>query len=161
MGESTTGLVVRKTVTVDAPVERAFEVFTTGFDRWWPREHHIAQVEMAEAILEPKAGGRWYERGVDGSECEWGEVIAWEPPRHVALRWHLGGDFRYEPDPEKSSRVDVRFQAQGPGRTLVELVHSEIERHGDGAEALRNAVDSGGGWQLILAELAACVAASG
>jgi uncharacterized protein YndB with AHSA1/START domain len=160
MSESATGLVVRRTVTVDAPAERAFEVFTTGFDRWWPRQHHIGQVEMAEAILEPKAGGRWYERGVDGSECEWGEVIVWEPPLHVALRWHLGVGFGYEPDPEKSSRVDVRFRAEGPGRTLVELVHSEIERHGAGAEALRTAVGSEGGWELILAELAGYVGAS-
>ena len=159
MSDSATGLVVRKGVTVEVPIERAFEVFTAGFDRWWPRSHHIAKVEMAEAIMEPRVGGRWYERGVDGSECEWGVVLAWDPPRHVALRWQLDGTFQFEPDVEKCSRVDVRFEADGASRTRVELVHSEIERHGDSAEALRTGVGNDeGGWQELLrifAEVAA------
>jgi uncharacterized protein YndB with AHSA1/START domain len=156
MSDSATGLVVRKGVTVEVPIERAFEVFTAGFDRWWPRSHHIATVEMAEAIMEPLVGGRWYERGVDGSECEWGVVLAWDPPRHVALRWQLDGTFQFEPDVEKCSRVDIRFEADGANRTRVELVHSEIERHTD-FDALRTAVDSDGGWALTLRNDAACV----
>ena len=105
---------------------------------------------MTEAVLEPRLGGRWYERGVDGSECEWGRVLAWEPPRHVAVSWNIDGNFQYEADPERCSRVDVTFRADGPTRTRVELVHSEIERHGATAEALRDGVGSGGGWQSLL-----------
>ena len=161
MSESATGIAVRRTVTVEASVERAFEVFTAGFDRWWPRTHHIAAVDMAEAVLEPKTGGRWYERGVDGSECEWGRVLVWEPPRHVAVSWEIDGNFKHEPDPAKCSRVDVTFHAEGPGRTRVELVHSEIERHGETAELLRDGVGSPeGGWQSLLQIFAGVAAAT-
>jgi uncharacterized protein YndB with AHSA1/START domain len=148
--ESATGIAVERSVTVEVPIEHTFEVFTSGFDRWWPRSHHIGSVDMTEAVLEPKLGGRWYERGVDGSECEWGRVLAWEPPRHVAVSWNIDGNFQYEADPERCSRVDVTFHADGPTRTRVELVHSEIERHGATAEALRDGVGSGGGWQSLL-----------
>jgi uncharacterized protein YndB with AHSA1/START domain len=148
---SVTGVDVQRSVTVEVPIERAFEVFTAGFDRWWPRTHHIAAVEMAEAVLEPRLGGRWFERGTDGSECEWGRVLAWDPPTHVAVSWSIDGDFGFEADPEKSSRVDVTFHADGPSRTRVELVHSGIERHTGTADKLRTAVGSeDGGWQSIL-----------
>ena len=92
---------VRKTVTVNAPIERAFDVFTSGFDSWWPRSHHIAKVDMAEAILEPRLGGRWYERGADGSECDWGTVLEYDRPNHVAVSWRLNGEFAYDPDPAR------------------------------------------------------------
>jgi len=98
---------VRKQITVNAPIAKAFEVFTTRFDSWWPRSHHIASVDMAEAILEQRAGGRWYERGVDGSECEWGKVLEFDPPSHLALSWHINADFKHDPGP--ASRIDVWF----------------------------------------------------
>lgn len=141
---------VRKTVTVNAPIERAFDVFTSGFDSWWPRSHHIAKVDMAEAILEPRAGGRWYERGADGSECDWGTVLEYDRPNHVALSWRLNGDFAYDPDPEHQSRVDVRFTPESATVTHVELVHSQLDRHGETWRALRDGVSSDGGWAGLL-----------
>jgi uncharacterized protein YndB with AHSA1/START domain len=160
VSESAAGIAVRRTVTVEVPVERAFEVFTAGFDRWWPRTHHIGAVDMAEAVLEPEVGGRWYERAVDGSECEWGRVLAWEPPAHVAVSWCIDGNFRAEPDPEKCSRVDVTFHAETPERTRVELVHSGIERHGESAEALSTGVGNDeGGWLGILVQFRTTVEA--
>ena len=137
-------------VMVQTPRDRAFKLFTEGFDRWWPRSHHIGTAEMAEAILEPRENGRWYERGVDGSECEWGRVLAWEPPGHVALSWHLNAAFQYEPDPAQASRVDVRFTDQGDGATRVELVHSGLDRHGPDWPQLRNAISAEGGWPSLL-----------
>ena len=141
----------RTSITVHAPVDRAFTVFTEGFDSWWPRSHHIGTAEMAVAVLEPGIDGRWHERGVDGSECEWGRVLAWDPPHHVALSWHLNGAFQYDPDPAKASRVDVRFVAESEGVTRVELEHSELDRHGADWVALRDGISSDGGWPSLLA----------
>ena len=101
-------ILVRKSIVVNAPQAHVFETFTKNIDTWWPRAHHIGSAEMAEAVIEQRVDGRWYERGVDGSECEWGRVLAWEPPRHVAMSWHLNGRFEYDPDPAKASRVETR-----------------------------------------------------
>ena len=146
---------VRFSIDVAAPIERAFEVFTARFDTWWPRDHHIGTVEMAAAVLEPRTGGRWYELGVDGSECEWGIVLAWEPPRHVALSWHLDGEFRFDGDQASASRVDVRFSDLGAGRTRVELVHSGLDRHGDTWRLLRERISRG--WPKDLRLLAEAI----
>jgi uncharacterized protein YndB with AHSA1/START domain len=148
-------------VTVQAPIERAFEVFTAGFDSWWPRTHHIGTAELAAAVVEPHVGGRWLERGVDGSECEWGRVLAWDPPRHVALSWHLTADWGYDPDPEKASRLDVRFLAEGAGMTRVELEHSGLDRHGSDWVKVRDGVSSDGGWSHLLAAYAEVMSGSG
>ena len=144
----------RTAITVDAPIERAFTVFTEGFDTWWPRGHHIGTAEMAEALIEPRVGGRWHERGVDGSECEWGRVLAWDPPHHVALSWHLDGAFRYDPDPAKASRVDVRFVVERDGVTRVELEHSGLDRHGASWTDLRDGISSSGGWPDVISRFA-------
>ena len=141
----------RTAITVAAPIERAFTVFTSGLDSWWPRAHHIATVEMAEAVIEPRVDGRWFERGIDGSECEWGRVLAWDPPRHVGLSWHLNGAFNYDPDPAKASRVDVRFLAESDAITRVELEHSGLDRHGSDWIALREGISGPGGWPGLLA----------
>ncbi len=138
---------VRKEITVDAPVERAFEMFTTRFDSWWPRSHKIGQADLQEAIIEPRTGGRWYERDIDGSECEWGEVLAWEPPHRVVLTWHLDGEWVYRAD--RFSEIEVSFTPQGAS-TLVALEHRHLERHGETAEAIREAVSSVGGWPGLL-----------
>ncbi len=144
---------IRKSVVVNAPVAHAFEVFTERFNSWWPRTHHIGKAEPFTAILEPREGGRWFERGADGSECEWGRVLVYAPPARVAVSWHLGADYQYDPDPAKASRVDVTFHDEGEGKTRVELVHSQLDRHGAGWEKLRDSVGSSGGWGGIMEQL--------
>jgi uncharacterized protein YndB with AHSA1/START domain len=153
------GTSVRFSITVDVDIDRAFRVFTEQMTSWWPPEHHINAAPLAAALLEPRVGGRWYELGTDGSECEWGVVLAWDPPRHVAVSWHLDGDFqRYERDLTRTSRVDVRFRSLGRGSTLVELEHSGLDRHGPSWRRLRDAISSPGGWHETLRRFA--VAAS-
>jgi uncharacterized protein YndB with AHSA1/START domain len=142
---------VKHTLSVDAPLERAFAVFTEGFGRWWPATHHIGKSELVDAVIEPRSGGRWYERNADGSECDWGHVIAWEPPQRVLLAWQLDADWRY--DPELITEVEVRFEADGE-RTRVTFEHRHLERMGERAEEVRRAVDSPDGWHGILARYA-------
>jgi uncharacterized protein YndB with AHSA1/START domain len=137
------------TITVAVPVERAFAVFTGSFNTWWPPQHHIGQADMAEAVLEPREGGRWYERGVDGSECDWGRVLTWEPPHRLVLTWQINGRWQFDPDPAHASEVEVRFIADGPEQTTVELEHRLLERVVEGA-ALRDGISGGGGWGSLL-----------
>jgi uncharacterized protein YndB with AHSA1/START domain len=141
---------VRKTLTVLASPETAFRVFTEGFDRWWPRTHHIGKSELARAVIEPRVGGRWYEVCVDGSECDWGDVLAWEPPHRLLLAWRLNAEWDYEPD--LLTEVEVRFVALADGQTRVDFEHRGFERMGAGGEAARAGVDSPSGWGAILAE---------
>jgi uncharacterized protein YndB with AHSA1/START domain len=148
---------IRGTVTVAAPVDRAFRVFTNSINTWWPAQYHIGQADMAEAILEPRAGGRWYERGVDGSECEWGQVLAWEPPHRLVVTWQINGQWQYDPDPEHASEIEVRFTADGPSQTIVELEHRLLDRLADG-QAIHDTIISGGGWTAILELCAKAVA---
>ncbi|HEY1962576.1 MAG TPA: SRPBCC family protein [Rhizomicrobium sp.] len=136
---------VRKSIVVKAPQARAFEVFTARFASWWPKSHHIGSAEMAEAIIEPRMGGRWYERGVDGSECDWGEVLAWEPPSRVVLSWRINAQFKL--DASLDSAVEVRFIAENAATTRVELEHRITAVD---AEAIRAAVDSPNGWGGLL-----------
>jgi len=143
--------VVSRTITVAASQERAFQVFTGGIGAWWPKEYHIGEADMADFVLEPRAGGRWYEVGVDGTECETGRVTAYEPPDRVVLAWHLDSSYRFDPDPAHASEVEVRFIAEGAGQTRVELEHRNFERHGEGAAAIHGSVDSPGGWDFCLA----------
>ena len=153
-----TNVRVRKTITVRATQERAFAVFTKDFGTWWPTEHHIGAADLADAIIEPKVGGRYYERGVDGSECDWGQVLAYEPPDRLVLSWSLQGDWTYNPDPAKASEIEVRFIAEAPDRTRVELEHRHIERH-DLADAVIKGIESPDGWSGILARYADKLAA--
>jgi uncharacterized protein YndB with AHSA1/START domain len=153
-----TELEVRREITVNVAPERAFAFFTERFDAWWPRSHHIGAADLDEAIIEPRAGGRWYERGVDGSECDWGEVLAYEPPHRVMLSWHLNGEWAYDPDPAQASEVEVTFTPVGDG-TRVEIVHRGFERAGATAGALRDAVSREGGWGGLLKLFAEAVAA--
>lgn len=152
-----TDVSVTKTVTVAASQERAFQVYTERFGGWWPKEHHIGAVEMATCRFEPRPGGRWYETGVDGSECDWGQVLVWEPPRRVVHTWQLQGDFQHDPDPAKASEVEIRFIPEGPNRTRVELEHRHFDRHGSDAEAVRRGVSSPNGYEYCLARFAAAV----
>jgi uncharacterized protein YndB with AHSA1/START domain len=147
-------------ITVHAPIDRAFTVFTEGFDTWWPRGHHIGTAELAEAILEPRVDGRWFERGVDGSECEWGRVLAWDPPDHVAMSWHLNGAWSYDPDPAKASRVEVRFVAENDHVTRVEIEHSGLDNHGSDWLEVRAGISSPGGWPGLLERFSEAAATS-
>ena len=141
---------IRHQVTVDAPIERAFAVFTQDFGRFKPRDHNLLSVDIAETVFEPRVGGRLFDRGVDGSECHWARVLAFEPPDRVVLSWDISPQWQTEDDPEKTSEVEVRFVAEDSGRTRVELEHRHLDRHLDGWQALREAVDSGDGWPLYL-----------
>ena len=143
---------VRKTLMVEAPAEHCFDVFTAGFSRWWPRSHHIGASEMKGGVIEPRAGGRWYEIGEDGSECQWGDVLVWEPPSRLVLAWRLGADFTY--DPALLTEVEVTFTPAGGDRTRVDLEHRLIENMGERAAEARESVDSPGGWGSILAAFA-------
>ena len=141
---------VRSEIVVDAPVERAFAVFTEQFDRIKPREHNLLGGDIAETVFEPRAGGSIYDRGVDGSECRWARVLAYEPPERVVFSWDIGPTWQIETDPERTSEVEVRFVAESPGRTRVELEHRHIDRHGEGWEGLREGVGTDQGWPLYL-----------
>jgi uncharacterized protein YndB with AHSA1/START domain len=146
---------VRTQVVVDAPIERAFKVFTEDFGRFKPAEHNMLGVEIAETVFEPRVGGHLYDRGVDGSECRWARVLAYEPPDRVVMSWDISPQWQIETDLEKTSEWEVRFISESPGRTRVELEHRNLERHGDGWEGERAAVGSEGGWPLYLQRFAA------
>jgi uncharacterized protein YndB with AHSA1/START domain len=145
------------TVTVGVPIEKAFRVFTDSFNTWWPHEYHIGQADIAEVILEPREGGRWYERGVDGSECDWGRVLAWEPPHRLVFTWQINGQWQFDPDPGHASEIEVRFTADGPGQTTVDVEHRHFDRL-DGGQAIHGAITGGGGWTLLLDGYARAVA---
>lgn len=154
-----TSLSVNKSILVDAPQAHAFAVFTEQQGSWWPlATHHIAKVAAATAVVEPRAGGRWFERGVDGSECEWGHVLVWEPPHRLVLGWELDAEWRH--DPSLQSEVEVRFVAVGPRSTRVELEHRHLERYAGKADSMRAGLDSEGGWSQILKLYAAAAAAT-
>ena len=145
-------------VMVEAPQEHAFTVFTDGIDSWWPREHTIGEAELKEMVLEPRVGGRAYGIGVDGSESDWGRVLAFDRPNRIVVSWDITLQWKHEPNIAKTSEFEVRFIPDGPERTRVELEHRHLERHGEGWEAMRDAVGSPNGWQGGLALFAAAAA---
>ena len=150
---------IRHDVVVEAPIERAFSVFTEGFGRFKPREHNLLAVDIAETVFEPRVGGHIYDRGIDGSECRWARVLAYEPPERVVFSWDIGPTWQIESDPERTSEVEVRFVAESPQRTRVELEHRNLDRHGPGWEGVRAGVDSSDGWPLYLRRFAGVAAA--
>jgi uncharacterized protein YndB with AHSA1/START domain len=139
---------VRKKITVRASRARAFDVFTAGMTRWWPKSHTLVKSELKEVILEPFVGGRWFHRGIDGAECTNGSVLEWRPPERIVLGWQLNG--RWEYDPNTVSEVEIRFRELGPNETEIELEHRNIERFGETAAALHSGVDSASGWSQLL-----------
>ena len=148
---------VRAEVVVNAPLERAFSVFTEGFGSFKPPEHNLLAVEIAETVFEPRVGGYLYDRGMDGSECRWARVLAYEPPNRVVLSWDISPRWQLETDPEKTSEWEVRFIPEARERTRVELEHRNLERHGEGWEGEREGVASDGGWPLYLQRFAEVV----
>jgi uncharacterized protein YndB with AHSA1/START domain len=149
---------VRSSIVVDVPVDRAFAVFTEDIGSWWPPEHHVLEAELADMVFEPRVGGHVYDRGVDGSECRWARVLAFEPPHRLVISWDISLEWQLETDPDRTSEVEVRFRAEGQERTRVELEHRNIDRHGDGWEQMHGAVGSPDGWDLGLRNLAARLA---
>jgi uncharacterized protein YndB with AHSA1/START domain len=145
---------VRTQVVVEVPIERAFRVFTEDFGRFKPPEHNMLGVEIAETVFEPHVGGHLYDRGVDGSECRWARVLAYEPPDRVVISWDISPQWRIETDLDKTSEVEVRFISEAPQRTRVELEHRHLERHGEGWEGVREGVGGEGGWPLYLRRFA-------
>jgi uncharacterized protein YndB with AHSA1/START domain len=139
---------VRKSITVKADAPRAFEVFTAGIGRWWPRSHRIGSSAQKDVVMEPQAGGRWYEISEDGSHCNWGKALAWEPPTRLVLAWQISADWKYDPD--LITEVEVRFTPLGGGSTRVDLEHRNLERFGDKIEGIRAQIDSPNGWTAIL-----------
>jgi uncharacterized protein YndB with AHSA1/START domain len=149
---------VRTDIVVQAPRERAFQVFAERFDQIKPREHNMLAVDIAESVFEPRAGGRVYDRGVDGSECQWGRVIAYEPPERIVFSWDISPRWQVEDDLERASEVEVRFVVEAPDRTRLELEHRHLDRHGDGWQSSREALAGEQGWPLYLARYAEQVA---
>lgn len=149
---------VRKSIVVKAGIDKAFAVFTGSMGRWWPKSHSINRAtEQVDVVMEPKPRGRWYERGADGSECQWGHVLAWEPPRRVLLAWQIGADWKFDPD--FLTEVEIRFTAESAETTRVDLEHRNLERFGERAAESHAAFDSDGGWSGILKVYAETAAA--
>ena len=147
MNRTITPAPVRKSFSVNATPERAFDVFTAKFDNWWPRTHSTGDSPLKQVVLEPRVKGRWYGRLEDGTEADWGDVLAWDPPGRLVLAWRLGADFRYDPD--LLTEIEVIFTQDG-ARTRVDFEHRGLERMGEKAAETRIALDSDGGWTGIL-----------
>ncbi len=137
---------VRASIVVDAPAPEAFDVFTEDIGSWWNPDHHILEGELAEMIFEPRVGGHVIDRATDGKECRWARVLAYDPPRRFVISWDISLRWQFEPDPSKTSEIEVRFTPEGAERTLIELEHRHLERHGEGWEGMRDSVGSPGGW---------------
>jgi uncharacterized protein YndB with AHSA1/START domain len=146
MTTQTTDTSVTTSIVVAAPIDKAFSVFTDDIGSWWAPEHHILQAELAELVFEPRVGGHIIDRGVDGSECAWARVLAYEPPHRVVFSWDVSLQWQLETDHSRASEVEVRFVAESQTRTRVELEHRYLDRHGDGWESMRDAVAAPDGW---------------
>jgi uncharacterized protein YndB with AHSA1/START domain len=151
----TEATVVRKQVVVNATITQAFAAFTERFGDFKPPEHNLLRAPIAETVFERRVGGHIYDRATDGSECRWARVLAYEPPHRVVFSWDIGPQWQLETDPELTSEVEVRFVADGPNRTRVELEHRHLDRHGPGWQSLGDGIDGNQGWPLYLARYAA------
>ena len=149
---------VRSSIVVEASKERTFSVFTEDIASWWPPDHHLLEGPLAEMVFEPRVGGHVYDRGVDGSECRWARVLAYEPPDRVIFSWSIDLHWQLETDPNRTSEVEVRFVEEAPERTRVELEHRNLERHGAGWEQMHDAVEGPNGWVVGLQSFASRIA---
>lgn len=155
--ESAAVVEVVRSVSVPLSQARAFELFTARMTEFWPKQHSIGNAEIAEVVVEPCRGGRWFERGIDGRECQWGSIASWDPPRKVVLLWQIDENWRFNPDFE--TEVDVTFTQEGSDRTRLELRHRNLQRYGEATEQMRAIFDDPGGWTGTLAgfvEFATC-----
>jgi hypothetical protein len=146
-------MLVRKSIRVDVSRDDAFDIFVRRFGQWWPlATHHIGAKSAEIAIIEPKVGGRWFERSADGAECDWGRVKVWEPPQRFILSWSVTADWKY--DVQLDTEVEVRFISEGEATTRVELEHRKLEAYGERAGMMRGVFDSEKGWGGLLAAYA-------
>ncbi|MEV0717894.1 SRPBCC family protein [Asanoa sp. NPDC050611] len=148
-------VVVRRQVVVAAPVTRAFEIFTARFGDFKPKEHNLMRSPITETVFEPRVGGHIYDRAEDGTECRWARILAYEPPTRVVFSWDISPTWQVETNLSNTSEVEVRFVADGPDRTRVELEHRNLDRHGPGWESVRDGVADDAGWPLYLDRYAA------
>jgi uncharacterized protein YndB with AHSA1/START domain len=140
---------VRKELTVDAPQSIAWRVFTQGIGSWWPLGHYkIGKAKAVDAVIEERVGGRWYERGEDGTTCDWGRVLAWEPPARLVLTWDIDANWQF--DAALGTEIEVRFVAEGEGRTRVTLEHRKLDRYGERRDQMRRIFDTEGDWGKLL-----------
>ena len=142
-------------IVVEAPIDRAFRVFTERFDAFKPKEHNLLAVPIAKTVFETHVGGHVYDRGIDGSECRWARVLVFEPPKRLVISWDISPRWQIETDPAKTSEVEVRFISESPSRTRVELEHRNLDRHGLGWESVRDGIANDAGWPLYLERYAA------
>ena len=159
MTAQATDTAVQTSIVVEAPQEKAFRFFTDDIGKWWPPEHHIPDGELAEMVFEPRVGGHVYDRATNGNECHWSRVLTYDPPNRVVFSWDIALNWQIETDPAKTSEIEVRFIPEGDNRTRVELEHRNLDRHGAGWEAMRDAVGSDDGWPVGLRRFAERVAA--
>jgi uncharacterized protein YndB with AHSA1/START domain len=146
-------VMVKKSIDVTSSPATAFQVFTEKMTDWWPLgTHHIGKFTATKAVMEPRVGGRWYEVGDAGQECDWGKVLVWEPPSRLVLSWEITCDWKH--DAALHTEVEVRF-TKTPKGTRVDLEHRMLERYGDKAEEMRGIFDSKGGWNSLLELFAA------
>jgi uncharacterized protein YndB with AHSA1/START domain len=150
-----TSEVVRRQVVVGVPIEQAFSQFTERFGDFKPREHNLLPVPIAETVFEPHVGGHILDRGTDGSECRWARILAYDPPTRVVFSWDIGPTWELETDPAHASEVEVRWIAEAPDRTRVELEHRHLDRHGPGWQAVSDGIADDAGWTLYLERYAA------
>jgi len=155
MTQSATAATVRRQIVVNVPISEAFSVFTARFGDFKPREHNLLRAPIAETVFEPRVGGHIYDRAVDGSECRWARVLVFEPPDRIVFSWDISPRWQIETNLDLTSEVEVRFFAETPQRTRVELEHRNLDRHGAGWESVRDGVDNEAGWPLYLQRYAA------
>ena len=157
MNSNTRTTTVVASIVVEAPVEAAFKVFTEDFGRFKPPEHNLLGVDIAETVFEPRVGGYLYDRAVDGSECRWARVLAYEPPRRLLLSWDISPHWQLESDPARASEWEVRFSPEGSEKTRVVIEHRHLDRHGEGWEGVRDGIGGQEGWPLYLERYAGLV----
>jgi uncharacterized protein YndB with AHSA1/START domain len=145
---------IRTSIDVSVTPERAFSGFTEGFDSWWPREHHLLKADLKQVAVDPEVGGRLYEESVDGDVCVWGRVLTWDPPRTFAYSWLIGTDWAPPGPDARGSRVTVSF-TPADGGTRVEVVHDQLDVHGEGWQSMRDAVGGPEGWPLLMMRFSA------
>jgi uncharacterized protein YndB with AHSA1/START domain len=151
---NTVSTTVVTSIAVNAPIETAFKVFTEDFGRFKPAEHNLLGVEIAETVFEPRVGGHLYDRGVDGSECRWARVLAFDPPSRLLLTWDISPRWQIEDDPNRTSEWEVRFSSEGAERTRVVIEHRHLDRHGEGWQGVSEGIGADQGWPLYLARYA-------